>query len=289
MELSQIRYFIQTAQTQNMSKAAQVLNIAQPTLSKSIANLEKELGTQLFDRTGKKLVLNERGKRFLDGALASMQELDSAAAAAKDHLIGSTLHLGLFHISDKFMRCLSDFSSSNPDIIFKIDHLIDDSIDTNEFDMLLYPRNAQFKRYKGDILYTDTYCLAVNNGNPLADRSEIELSDILCHKLIALRYNESGFDPPRYMLQGMGIANDNVIYTNSGEIQRQMISNGCGVGFVPTGSSESYKRDGNMILLPVLDMGLSLEIMIGFKREKHLSESGKSFSDFVLNYFEIIR
>ena len=66
MELSQIRYFIVAAQFQNLSKAAKILNITQPALSKSISKLEDEIGVHLFDRSSKKITLNESGKKFLD-------------------------------------------------------------------------------------------------------------------------------------------------------------------------------------------------------------------------------
>ena len=52
MELKQIEYFLQLAQMQHVSQAADFLNISQPTLSKSLSNLEKDLGVPLFDRVG---------------------------------------------------------------------------------------------------------------------------------------------------------------------------------------------------------------------------------------------
>lgn len=286
MELSQIRYFIQTAQLQNMSKAARTLNISQPTLSKSIANLEKELGTELFDREGRKLVLNDRGKRFLTGALMGIETLENAADSAREHRARNTIHLGLFHISDSFLQCVGEFSAVNPEIVFNIDYLNDENIDTNEFDLLLYPRNSQFKRYKGEVLYTDRYCLAVSRENPLAHKDEIVLDDISGEDLIVLRQNGSDLSRAQYLLRSMGENNRDKIYTNSSLVQMQMISAGYGVGLVPAASSKIYEKDGGTALLPVADLDLSMEIMVGFKREKHLSESGKRFAEFLLKYFE---
>lgn len=288
MELSQVRYFVLTAQLQNMSQAARALNITQPTLSKSISNLEKELGTQLFDRSGRKLILNERGKRFLEGALISIQELDNAAEAAQDESIGSTLRLGLFHLSDKFMKCLSVFSSSNPDIIFQVDHLKApaDSIDTNEFDMLLYPRGSDFRKYKGDVMYTESYSLAVHKSNPLAAMDTAAISDLRGQRMIFLKYDNKTYDVSYHICLNEGVAKGNHIFTNSHEIQRQLISSNSGAGFVADGYGGIYENDDNIELIALVDTGLSLEVMIGFKREKHLSESGKLFSRYVLDYFK---
>lgn len=64
MELLQIKYFKVIAETENISKAAEQLYIAQPSLSQTLKRLEDELGTPLFDRTGKRITLNCAGKTF---------------------------------------------------------------------------------------------------------------------------------------------------------------------------------------------------------------------------------
>lgn len=65
MELNQIKQFRVIAQTGSISKAAKKLFIAQPSLSQTLKRLEDELGYRLFDRCGKKVVLNGAGKIFL--------------------------------------------------------------------------------------------------------------------------------------------------------------------------------------------------------------------------------
>ena len=62
MELLQLRYFCVVAKHQNMTKAAAELMISQPALSKTIASLEKELGTPLFVRRNRSIFLNRAGE-----------------------------------------------------------------------------------------------------------------------------------------------------------------------------------------------------------------------------------
>ena len=66
MELLQLYYFERIAKYQSMSKAAEELHVSQPSLSSCISRLETELGTRLFDRNGRKLVLNSYGRYFLN-------------------------------------------------------------------------------------------------------------------------------------------------------------------------------------------------------------------------------
>ena len=57
MDLLQLRYFCEIAKQESVSKAASILHVSQPSLSKSLSTLERDLGIKLFDRIGKSIVL----------------------------------------------------------------------------------------------------------------------------------------------------------------------------------------------------------------------------------------
>jgi len=289
MELGQIKYFILTAKLQNMSKAALALNIAQPTLSKSITNLEKELGTQLFDRSGKKLILNERGKRFLESVEPAMEELENAAVMARDQIADFTLNVGLFCMSERLIGCLGKFSNQHPELLFNVNYLYDnlDKIDTNEFDILIYPREPLFRRYRGQRAYMERYLLAVHRDNPLAAKSQVSLSDVQNENLIFMKCDTKRYDNTYYLYRSFVKLKKNYNFCNSYEIQRLMISFNQGIGFVPEGSAGAYLGDDNIVLVPIVNEGFEQEVFIGFKREKHLSENGRLFAAFVTEYFEL--
>lgn len=64
MNLSQLYYFRKLAELQHYTKTAKELYITQPTLSDSIAALEKELGVSLFQKDGRNIKLTKYGKEF---------------------------------------------------------------------------------------------------------------------------------------------------------------------------------------------------------------------------------
>ena len=64
MELRTLRYFLAVAREENMTEAANVLHVTQPTLSRQIADLERELGVELFERTNRSCVLTSDGMRL---------------------------------------------------------------------------------------------------------------------------------------------------------------------------------------------------------------------------------
>jgi DNA-binding transcriptional LysR family regulator len=64
MELRHIRYFLAVAEALNFTKAATRLRVAQPALSRQVADLEDELGVDLLKRTSHGVVLTAEGKLF---------------------------------------------------------------------------------------------------------------------------------------------------------------------------------------------------------------------------------
>lgn len=84
MDLLQLRYFRAVARHEHISRAAEELRIAQPSLSRTIARLEAELGCPLFHRRGRRIRLNEYGTVFLRHVDRALSELDDGRRALLD-------------------------------------------------------------------------------------------------------------------------------------------------------------------------------------------------------------
>ena len=95
MTLEQLRIFIAVAEHQHLTRAAAELNLTQSAVSAAIAALEARHGTRLFDRVGRRIELNETGRRFLPEARAILAQVASAEAALADlaGLKTGSLHL----------------------------------------------------------------------------------------------------------------------------------------------------------------------------------------------------
>ena len=76
MEIEQLKYFKTVATMQHMTRAAEILSISQPALSKSIANIEHVLGVPLFDREGRSIFLNRFGQLFLQSVNIILEEYE---------------------------------------------------------------------------------------------------------------------------------------------------------------------------------------------------------------------
>jgi len=279
------------AELQNISKAAEKLNISQPSLSKSISKLEKELGTPLFDRVGKKIILNEQGSRFLAGVQSSLQELDetmSIVSSAAD-FAKIKLTLGIFAIYPRIIKCLNKFVKTNPKVEFVIHSNIAslEQMPTDAFDMLVYPLDTAFKKYKGYIIGNEKFKLVLSRTNKLSAMNAVSVKDLVHEPFAFIRNANNSLGLPYHVLISAGLRPEIKYTADSIDSHRQLLSNGFAVGIVSEGNLDAYLIDPNLTALDITDIETQQPVLIGFKREKHLSETARQFRDFVVNYFKI--
>jgi DNA-binding transcriptional LysR family regulator len=123
VELRQLRYFVTVADTLHFGRAAESLHIVQPAVSQQIRRLERELGTQLFDRSPRHVRLTEAGERFLPAARSVLAAEEHARA-----VIGEltrppqlTLRLGTSTgLGDHLDRVLDRLARQEPELIVEL-------------------------------------------------------------------------------------------------------------------------------------------------------------------------
>lgn len=123
MELRVLNYFLMVAREENITKAAQLLHVTQPTLSRQIAQLEEELGVKLFQRSNHNIILTDDGMLLKRRA----QELVSLAEKTKLDLFHNEEVSGIISIGSgelKSMQFLSEaivsFRRKYPGVNFEI-------------------------------------------------------------------------------------------------------------------------------------------------------------------------
>jgi len=84
MELRQLEYFLAVVEHGTLTKAAAALHLAQPSLSQMIKTLERDLGTQLFHRVGRRLVLSPAGHVLIDPARVVLRDAATARATVAE-------------------------------------------------------------------------------------------------------------------------------------------------------------------------------------------------------------
>lgn len=118
MDIRQLEYFLELVRQSSVSAAANMLNISQPAVSKSLRSLEREIGTPLFDRLGNRLRLNKNGQEFYTYAQRSVQSLHSGLNALQQNrydILGELTLVSLTFLPI-LSDCLMEYQRLNPKI-----------------------------------------------------------------------------------------------------------------------------------------------------------------------------
>lgn len=124
MDLAALHLFARLAETENMTVTAAELGLPQPTLSRSLARLERELGRPLFARHGRRLKLNAHGRAFLPHARGALSGIEAGRAAlrALDDPHHGTIRLGFLHSLGAWLvpPLLTGFRALAPEVEFRL-------------------------------------------------------------------------------------------------------------------------------------------------------------------------
>ena len=124
MEIRTLRYFLATAREENMTRAAQILHVTQPTLSKALKSLEDELGKKLFIRHSFSIQLTEEGVLLRNRAedLIRMADKIEQEFISLDDISGGELYLGLAESYQirYLARMIKDFKTRYPNLHYHI-------------------------------------------------------------------------------------------------------------------------------------------------------------------------
>lgn len=124
MELRVLRYFLTVARVENITHAATILHVTQPTLSRQLADLEKDLGTQLFIRGKSKITLTEAGMLLRQRAEEILTLADRTEKEFRDqhNLVGGTISIGSVEslTSNVILSLLKEFNVEYPQVKYHI-------------------------------------------------------------------------------------------------------------------------------------------------------------------------
>ncbi len=290
MKISQLRYFITIAQLENMSRAAELLHISQSSLSKNIASLEEELGAPLFDRNNKQISLNPAGKLFLQSCNVILQEYQKVQNDI--HLLttgtDNRIRIGSCGSIDRFYSCMAAFKDLHPETEYDLNSSIESAsyLDINEYDVLIYPSEPQYDRFTGFDFGTERYLLAVSSTHPLAKDTAISLNMLRGLDFVFLCNGKTFMEYPYNVYTALAIEGASHSFVDTQEMHRQVIASKIAVGFVSENCMDFYTSK-KIRLIPLLDHRFSRKLRLCFKRNKHLSDFGRMFKNFTIDYFSL--
>ena len=187
MEIRTLRYFLAVAREENMTRAAEILHVTQPTLSKALKSLEDELGKKLFTRHSFSIRLTEEGVLLRNRAedLISMADKIEQEFISLDDISGGELYLGLAESYQirYLARVIKDFKTRYPNLHYHITsgdtEQIADKLDKGLLDFLVLAELPDSRKYECLAFpEKDVWGLVIPEGNSLAGKNVIRVDDL---------------------------------------------------------------------------------------------------------------
>ncbi|MEN9492559.1 MAG: hypothetical protein RJA63_3008 [Pseudomonadota bacterium] len=186
IKLRQLRYFLAAAECLHFSRAADTEFVTQSTLSHQIAELEKQIGQPLFDRSAKTVRLTQAGEVFRVYAQRIVSEVDAGCSALfdLDNLVGGSLRVGA---SQSFTQrhlgpALAEFLRQHPAVHLHVEELtapqIEQRLCSGQLDLGIAFAPTTMNDLQVDALIDEEMVLVVGTAHPLVGRRSLRMAEL---------------------------------------------------------------------------------------------------------------
>lgn len=291
MDFKNLITFIQVAQLNSFSKAAESLGYAQSSVSSQIRQLETELKTPLFDRINHTVSLTSRGQELLEiayeieGLVRKMKETGKADTEIRGHVriaMGESLCITIF--SERF----TDFRRQYPHITLKIYETGSDEmlqrLNHNEVDFIM--------TLEGHI-YNTEYVIAAEEKlqmhfiadpkSPFAQKKNLSFRDLLKEPFIL---PEKGMGYRHLMDQGLAAMSYQIqplLEVGNTDLICHLVGQGNGLSFLPDYATKKWLDRGELVYLDVTDFSIDVWKQLLYHRDKWVSPEMKAVMDFLIS------
>lgn len=284
MELNQIKQFRVIANTESISAAAELLYIAQPSLSQTLKRLEEELGTQLFDRRGKKIVLNSAGKIFLKYCDEIIISLDSAKKELAEYsgnrkvdinIAVDSTSLLIKDVADKMRKHYS----------WSVPHFYIGS--NKDWDLKICSSMGPDYGSSSTPVIEEHIGVIFPKGHPLSALPEITKQDISEYELISLNHADNITKIIAAYCKNADLHPNITMYVETPSIMCDLIERGFGIAFAPQCTEYNHYKDKlEFRLIKDMPMRHYVHLVMNNKRliTQELQNCYNAIAEFYIDY-----
>ena len=255
MELQQIKQFREIARTENISKAAETLGLTQATLSQNLKRLEDELGVQLFERVGKKLIINTAGEIMYfhcDEICTSLDKITMKLAEFKGEE-KKAITIAFEDLTDHIPAILNRLNEQLPEIQVRIASANDKKWDIKLFSSVskqgMQARHWSFSEPMGVVIHKD---------NPLAKLAKMCKRDLMDSSFINYVPYENIV---QYYCSREDYCPNTIISVDTKSVMIDLMKRNMGVAFLPQNSWQQYWGD-ELVFKTVTDLPMERELYL---------------------------
>ena len=264
MEIRHLRLIKEVAEKGSLTKAMDTLFLSQSALSHQLKELENHLGTQLFYRINKKLVLTGAGKIVLESAEKILKDIERTELSVKKYITGDS---GSIRLTTQCYTCyhwlpsiMIDFNKEFPKI--EIEIFPDDEDDTEKLllngkiDLAIVSEKRHYPTLKYTELFEDEMVALLPSDHKLVGKKYLKAEDFESETIIIHSYPLHTVELYKSVLDPAGIKPRKVIQVQVTEAVIEMVRAGMGVKVMAKWMVEPYLKDKRLTSIPVTKKGL---------------------------------
>ena len=284
MEIHQLRYFEAVARHLHFTRAAEELNVAQPSVSQQIAKLERELGAQLFHRMKRRVALTPAGQAFLPRARRLLHELDQARGEVQElsGLRKGSLAIGATpSVSTHLLPpVLAAFHQRHPGINLRLreegSRRLLQALDGGELDLAIVTLPVRQAVIETTALLTERLVLAVRAGSPLSTGGEVELRQLRNVPFVMFREGYDLRDVTLSACRRLGFEPQIAIEGGEMDSVLRMVAAGMGIAIVP---EMVIEPTAGLDSVPISRPLLRRTVALARRRDRYYSAAAREISD----------
>lgn len=289
MDMVQLKYFQTAAREENFSRAAELLHVAQPALSISISRLEKELGMNLFDRRGRKVLLNPCGAAFLQYADRTLADLDMTvehmrqfqSKAAQQITIAASSFMTIQPLVIAYKTVHTDIRLSQYSVWVSD---IPSDLKRGLCDFIVATHPVVDPEIESEIILRQKIGLIVPENHPLAGLDSVDLTDAKNERFVCMQKNTSFRKFTDEIFEEAGFTPNIVMEFFQSQLL-QLVEKGVGVGIGVWYNSRAPYFQGTMRFLPIRSPKRERLVHLCWLKSRSGEKKIRDFTQFAMEYY----
>jgi len=294
LDFGQLEAFVQVAAHHSFSRAAEALQLTQPSITARIQSLERELGEALFERSGRGSRLTDAGAVFLPYAeriLQTLQEgrdsVDEVRSVQAGSLrLGSALTVGTYvlpHILRVFHERHSgvEVSVRTGRSEQVLNMLLSDEVQVGLVRSLVHPDVETVALYEDDVV------LATNPQHPFARSGHATIEEVAAQPVILFDRGSSYYGLIHGFFRQAGVVPAVAMELDSMEATKRMVEEGLGIALLPRVCLERELASGELAEVAISDMPpLSRRIALIYRRGRKRARTVDAFLEVLESVYQ---
>jgi len=274
MTIRHLRVFLTVYRTENVTKAAELLYMTQPAVSRCIAELEAHYGTHFFERLGRRLSVTEAGKEFYHQALHIVDSFErmECGMMSWNHCgilrIGASITLGTFLLPE----AMKQFRKAYPDVRLKAmvanGRSIQEALLDNRLDFAVIEGGGHNERLKAEVLGNDRLVPVLPPDDP-RNGGEYSFSELASSALLLRENGSVGRSFLNHLFSLHNLSVEPVMESVSTQAILQAVHAGLGISFLPERLVKAGLQDGFVGTCRLTDESLRRENYLVYHKNKY--------------------